>query len=64
VQININTATVDELKGHPYIASGLARLIVAYRQQHGLYSSVEGLRSIKILKEEDFIRLKPYVKVE
>jgi competence protein ComEA len=64
VQIDINIATVDELKVHPYISSSLARLIVGYRKQHGRYNSVEDLRNIKILKEEDFVKLKPYLKVE
>ena len=33
-QININKATADEMKTHPYIKYKLADAIVKYRQQH------------------------------
>src|SRR5262249_25636461 len=34
-KININTATVDELKLHPYIKWSIANPIIAYRNEHG-----------------------------
>ena len=34
-KININTATVDELKAHPYIKYSVANPIIAYRNEHG-----------------------------
>src|SRR6185436_20843184 len=37
-KININTATVDELKAHPYIKWSIANPIVAYRNEHGRFS--------------------------
>ena len=37
-KININTATIDELKTHPYIKYVLANPIVAYRNAHGSFS--------------------------
>jgi competence protein ComEA len=62
--VNINSATFDELWTHPYVGKPLARLIVAFRKQHGPYKTPEDLRQIKILKEESFIKLRPYVRCE
>lgn len=62
--VNINTATFDELWQHPYVGKPLARLIVAFRKQHGPYKTPEDLRQIKILKEESFAKLRPYVRCE
>ncbi|SDM62100.1 DNA uptake protein ComE [Catalinimonas alkaloidigena] len=60
----INRAPADSLARHPYIHKGLARVIVSYREQHGPYRHVEDLRNIRILKEEEYLKLVPYVSVE
>ena len=44
---NINTATKDEMKSHPYIKWPLANAIVEYRTQHGNFSSIEDLKKIR-----------------
>lgn len=62
--ININTASLEELKQHPYIRWQLANVIVQYRQQHGNFSSVEELKKIMILKEDIYLKISPYCKVE
>ncbi len=63
-KININTATVDELKAHPYIKYSLANPIVAYRNEHGPFSKVEDIRKIMVVSEEDFKKIAPYLKVQ
>jgi competence protein ComEA len=62
-RINLNTATIEELRTHPYMTSNLARAIVAYREQHGRFESVEELKQIKIIKPEQYEKLKPYLGV-
>jgi competence ComEA-like helix-hairpin-helix protein len=62
--VNVNTASFDELYLHPYIGKPRARLIVAYRQQHGLYKRVEDLKQIPVLKPEDWEKMRPYVRCE
>lgn len=62
--VNINTASFDELYLHPYIRKPLARLIVAYRKQHGPYRKPEDLQQIPILKPDDWAKLRPYVRCE
>ncbi len=62
-QININTATVDEMKVHPYLRYNLANAIFQYRQQHGSFSSVEDLKKIMIITTETYDKIAPYLTV-
>ncbi len=63
-KISINTADVNVLSAHPYISYGEAKVIIAFRSQHGKFSSVEDLKKIKIFKEEWIIRIRPYLTFE
>ena len=60
-QLMLNTATLDELRAHPYVGFNLARLIVAYRTQHGAFRTTEELKNIKLINEETYLKLKPYL---
>jgi competence protein ComEA len=62
--VNVNTATFDELYLQPYIGKPRARIIVAYRQQHGPFKTVEDLKQIPILKLADWEKMRPYVRCE
>jgi DNA uptake protein ComE-like DNA-binding protein len=62
--VAINSASFDELWPHPYVGKPLARLIVAYRKQHGPFATPDDLRQLKLLKEENFVKLRPYVRCE
>jgi competence protein ComEA len=62
--VNVNTATFDEMYLQPYIGKPRARLIVAYRQQHGPFKRVEDLLQIPILKPADFEKMRPYLRCE
>jgi competence protein ComEA len=63
-KININIATKDEMKLHPYIKWNLANAIVEYRNQHGNYTSADDLKKISMVTEEIFAKLKPYILTE
>ncbi|WP_192823493.1 helix-hairpin-helix domain-containing protein [Rufibacter sp. LB8] len=63
-KINVNTATFDQLRLHPYIGYNLAKAIINYRTQHGPYPSVEELRKIKVLDEGKFQKMQPYLSVQ
>ncbi len=63
-KLNINSATEEELKAHPYIRWQYAKLIVAYRSQHGNYNEVTDLQKIMALPPEDFNKIKYYVSVQ
>lgn len=62
--VNVNAATFDELYLHPYIGKPKARLIVAYRQQHGPFRSLEDLKKVPVLKPEEVEKLRPYLRFE
>ncbi|MBL0333848.1 MAG: helix-hairpin-helix domain-containing protein [Chitinophagaceae bacterium] len=63
-KININTATVEQLKSHPYIRYELARPVIAYREQHGLYKQLNELIKIPGITEARFQQLVPYLKLD
>jgi competence ComEA-like helix-hairpin-helix protein len=62
-QLNINTATADELKAHPYISSNVARALVAYREQHGNYERLEDVQQVKLVTAELYEKIKPYLQL-
>ena len=63
-KININAATVEVLKSHPYIRYELARPIIAYREQHGLFKQLNELIKIPGITEARFNQIAPYLKLE
>lgn len=60
-KINVNTATKDELKVHPYIRWNLANAIVEYRNQHGAFKSLEELKNIVVVDEVTFAKIVHYL---
>ncbi|MDQ6610281.1 MAG: helix-hairpin-helix domain-containing protein [Bacteroidota bacterium] len=60
-KINVNTATKDELKVHPYIRWNLANAIVEYRNQHGAYKSLDELKNIVVVDEATFGKIVHYL---
>ncbi|RYY90131.1 MAG: hypothetical protein EOO15_03775, partial [Chitinophagaceae bacterium] len=63
-KLNLNTATKDELKNHPYIRWNLANVLVEYRQRHGALRSLDDLKKVLILPDSVFKKLLPYVSIE
>jgi competence ComEA-like helix-hairpin-helix protein len=63
-KININTATVDELKAHPYIKFSLANPIVAYRNEHGPFSKLDDLKKVLVVSEEIYDKVFHYLTIE
>lgn len=63
-KININTATIEELKAHPYIRYSLANPIVAYRNQHGNFASIEDIKKVMVITDEIFNKISPYLSVQ
>ena len=59
--IAINQVDFDGLKTHPYIGYKFAKIILAYRKQHGSIKDVEQLKQIKLFTEKDIEKLVPYL---
>ena len=62
--IDINETDAGLLEQHPYIDRNLANAIIKYRQQHGPYSSVDGLRQIVLVTPEIFQKIGRYLAVK
>jgi competence protein ComEA len=61
--ININTASEEMLKAHPYIRWQLAKLIVNYRTEHGPFRFPTDLEGLQTLTEEGLKKLLPYLQL-
>ena len=62
-KLNINVATLDELKIHPYIRYNIANAIVQYRTQHGSFASVNDIKKIMMITDEILNKVAPYLMV-
>lgn len=59
-RLEINRWPVDSLR-HPYLGKQFARMIVAYRGQHGPYATVSDLMALPLADEEIIRKLAPYL---
>lgn len=62
-KLNINTATVEELKSHPYIGYRLAASIKAFRDQHGPFQHIEDLQQLQLVNDQIYRKLAAYLSV-
>ena len=60
-KININTASAEDLKGHPYLRYKQVNALIQYRKQHGNYSNIADLNKVAILDQETIKRLTAYL---
>lgn len=60
-QIDLNNLSVEELTRHPYMSYQEAKVLVAYRLQHGPFLQVEDLLRIKIFKADWVAKISPYL---
>jgi len=63
-KININTVTVGELKAHPYIKYNLANPIIAYRNEHGSFSTIEDIKKVMAITDEIYKKIAPYLTID
>jgi competence protein ComEA len=62
-QVNINTATVQELQLLPRVGPALAKRIVDFRTANGPFKASEELARVKGISEKSLSALAPYVSV-
>jgi len=62
-KIPLNQATEEQLVAHPYISWKLARIIIAYRREHGPFQELRDLASIPALSPDDLKKLEPYLAI-
>ncbi len=60
-QLDINQATIGQLRRYPYLSYKQTSAIIQYRRQHGPYRSAEDLKKIAILPDEVIQKILPYL---
>ncbi|TNF41199.1 MAG: helix-hairpin-helix domain-containing protein, partial [Cytophagales bacterium] len=60
-KLQINQTEAADLAKHPYISYSEAKVIVAYRNQHGAFRNSEDLLKIRIFKKEWVDKISPYL---
>lgn len=63
IQLNINTATAERLKAHPYIDWKTANAIFKYRKANGSFKKVEDIKKIHLINNETYIKIEPYLTI-
>ena len=63
-QVDINTATAEELTALPGVGEALAERIIAYREEHGGFRAAEELLEVKGIGESKFAEMKDWIILE
>ena len=63
-KVNLNTADAAALQTLSGIGESKAQAILAYREEHGGFSSIEDLMDVPGIKENTFIKIKDKIAVE
>lgn len=63
-KINVNTASFNELKTHPYISYNIALSLVNMRQAQGKFSTVSDIKKSVLVTEKIFEKLSPYISAD
>ncbi len=62
-KININKASIKDLKKHPYFDYYLAKSVVMYRTKNGEYASVIDIKKANLIYDDFYNRVSPYLTV-
>src|SRR5690606_27901807 len=60
-KVKINLVEVEELSKHPYCSYAEAKVLIAYRKQHGAYQVTDDFLKVRIFKQEWIDRISPYL---
>ena len=60
-KIDINNATLEELKAHPYFNWKQAKVLVNYRKHHGPFKDTTDLVKVKVISKEALEKIVPYL---
>ena len=64
VKININTATIEQLKLLNGIGNVTAQKIIVYRESNGDFAKIEDLMKVSGIGEKTFANIKDYITVD
>ena len=64
LQININTASLEELARLPGVGKSISERIVAHREQYGPFRRIEHLMMVRGISDKKFRELRNLIAVE
>lgn len=62
-KINLNKASIDQLKAHPYLNYKESNSIVKYRIQHGKFNSTSEFMNIHLFDASKYHKILPYLHI-
>ncbi len=62
--MDINRASIRQLRNHPYLDFYKAQALVEERKQRGVFTSVENLLELPIFNDGDWPKIRPYLYVK
>ncbi len=63
-KVNLNTATLEGLQEIPGIGEVRAKAIVDYREENGLFGSIEAIQEVPGIKGKTFEKIRNYITTE
>lgn len=63
-KIHLNTVSFEKLKNHPYLSYSQANSIVKMRTQLGRFDSVISIKKSKLINDDTFLRVRPYLSLD
>lgn len=63
-KIKLNIDDFETMRKHPYINYSFAKVLMAYKKEHGNFKTVEDLRKITVMNDSIFKKMQPYLSVE
>ena len=63
-KLEINRASLDRLRSHPYMDFYKAKAIIEYRRKRGKLKSLSQLSLFEAFSEEDIKKITPYLSFE
>ena len=63
-KIHLNTVSFEKLKNHPYLSYSQANSIVKMRTQLGRFDSIISIKKSKLINDDTFLRVRPYLSLD
>jgi competence protein ComEA len=63
-KVHLNTVSFEKLKNHPYLSYSQANSIVKMRTQLGRFDSISSIKKSKLINDDTFLRVRPYLSLD